>query len=271
MAGGMPPQRGETGERTHDRMGCTSWFKPSRKSLAACVQSGLCNATPANGPVMTANQVDIREVIAHGLVFDPKNSEALRTMDLHDLLLSVPRLFELLEQRDVDYTLVGGIAMLVYVQGRNTQDIDLILSADGLSRLPEIKVLDRKGHFARGTLGGLQVDLLLTDNLLFEKVRRQHTVRQRFAEREIPCASVEGLLLLKLFALPSLYRQAQFDRVELYERDLGMLLRQYRPDLEPLFEELAKHLSESDLGEVRSIVQEIQERIERAKRRFHDE
>ncbi len=192
-------------------------------------------------------------------------------MDLHDLLLSVPRLFELLEQRDVDYTLVGGIAMLVYVQGRNTQDIDLILSADGLSRLPEIKVLDRKGHFARGTLGGLQVDLLLTDNLLFEKVRRQHTVRQRFAEREIPCASVEGLLLLKLFALPSLYRQAQFDRVELYERDLGMLLRQYRPDLEPLFEELAKHLSESDLGEVRSIVQEIQERIERAKRRFHDE
>ena len=192
-------------------------------------------------------------------------------MDLHDLLLSVPRLFELLEQRDVDYTLVGGIAMLVYVQGRNTQDIDLILSADGLSRLPEIKVLDRKGHFARGTLGGLQVDLLLTDNLLFEKVRRQHTVRQRFAEREIPCASVEGLLLLKLFALPSLYRQAQFDRVELYERDLAMLLRQYQPDLEPLFEELAKHLSESDLGEVRSIVQEIQERIERAKRRFHDE
>ena len=192
-------------------------------------------------------------------------------MDLHDLLLSVPRLFELLEQRDVDYTLVGGIAMLVYVQGRNTQDIDLILSADGLSRLPEIKVLDRKGHFARGTLGGLQVDLLLTDNLLFEKVRRQHTVRQRFAEREIPCASVEGLLLLKLFALPSLYRQAQFDRVELYERDLAMLLRQYQPDLEPLFEELAKHLPESDLGEVRSIVQEIQERIERAKRRFHDE
>lgn len=219
---------------------------------------------------MATNPVNIREVIAHGIVFDPKNSEALRTMDLHDLLRSISRLFELLDQRDIDYVLVGGIAMLVYVEGRNTQDIDIILSADGLERLPEIRIEDRKGEFARGRFGDLQVDLLLTENSLFDKVRREHTVRQQFADRNIPCATVEGLLLLKLFALPSLYRQGQFDRVELYERDATMLIREFRPDLGPIFEELAKHLLESDLLEVRNIVREMEDRLQRTKKRFQD-
>ncbi len=220
---------------------------------------------------MTMNQVNIREVVTYGIVFDPKNSEALRTMDLQNLLLSIPRLFELLEDRDIDYVLVGGIAMLVYVQGRNTQDIDIILSAASLEDLPEITIEERKGEFARGHLGGLQVDLLLTENALFDEVRRKHKVRQQFTEREIPCASVEGLLLLKFFALPSLYRQGQFDRVELYERDIAMLIREFQPDLAALFEELATHLLESDLHEVRSIVREIEDRLERARNRFQAE
>ena len=219
---------------------------------------------------MMTNQVSIREVIAHGIVFDPKNSEALRTIDFQDLLRSVPRLFELLDQRDVEYVLVGGIAMLVYVEGRNTQDIDLILSADSLDRLPEISVEERKGEFARGRLGELQVELLLTDNALFDKVRREHTVRRQFAEREIPCATVEGLLLLKLFALPSLYRQGRFDRVELYERDAAMLIREFQPDLSPILEELEKHLLETDVTEIRNIVREIEERLERTQKRFRD-
>ena len=219
---------------------------------------------------MMTNQVSIREVIAHGIVFDPKNSEALRTIDFQDLLRSVPRLFELLDQRDVEYVLVGGIAMLVYVEGRNTQDIDLILSADSLDRLPEISVEERKGEFARGRLGELQVELLLTDNALFDKVRRKHTVRRQFAEREIPCATVEGLLLLKLFALPSLHRQGRFDRVELYERDAAMLIREFRPDLSPILEELEKHLLETDVAEIRDIVREIEERLERTQKRFRN-
>ena len=219
---------------------------------------------------MMTNQVSIREVIAHGIVFDPKNSEALRTIDFQDLLRSVPRLFELLDQRDVEYVLVGGIAMLVYVEGRNTQDIDLILSADSLDRLPEISVEERKGEFARGRLGELQVELLLTDNALFDKVRREHTVRRQFAEREIPCATVEGLLLLKLFALPSLYRQGRFDRVELYERDAAMLIREFQPALDPIFRELGRHLLETDVTEIRNIVREIEERLERTQKRFRD-
>jgi len=202
------------------------------------------------------------------VLFDPKNSALLRTMDLESLHASIPRLFDLLDQRGVDFVLVGGIAMLVYVEGRNTQDIDIIVAADGPECLPELQIEERKGEFARGRFGGLQVDLLFTRNRLFEKVRREHTVAQRFAERRVRCATVEGLLLLKLFALPSLYRQGRFERVENYERDIAMLVRRYEPELEPIFEELRHHLLESDLVELRTIVGEIEARIARSRGRF---
>ena len=49
----------------------------------------------------------------------------------------------------------------------------------------------------------------------------------------------------------------------LYESDISTLMHDYRPPIEPLFEELQPHLSPTDLAAVRRIVAEIQERIER--------
>ena len=60
-----------------------------------------------------------------------------------DILHTVARLFSLLEHRQVRYVLVGGIAMLQYVQGRNTQDIDLIMAMSAVQKLPEIQVTDK--------------------------------------------------------------------------------------------------------------------------------
>jgi hypothetical protein len=71
-----------------------------------------------------------------------------------------------------------------------------------LDRLPEIRLTSRDVYFARGQFDGLQIDFLLTSNPLFEQVRCRHTTVQRFAERDITTATVEGLLLLKLYALP---------------------------------------------------------------------
>lgn len=109
----------------------------------------------------------------------------------------------------------------------------------------------------------MQIDILLTRNRLFEKVRQGYATRQHFVERDIPCATVEGLLLLKLYALPSLYRQGNFARVGLYENDIATLMFSYRPNLEPLFSELAQHLSETDLTAIQQIVTEIEQRLDR--------
>ena len=82
-------------------------------------------------------------------------------------------------------------------------------------------------------------------------------------DRSIRCATVEGLLLLKLFALPSLYRQGSFERVGIYENDVAALMYAFKPDMESLLTELSKHLNEADITEARNIVADIEERIQR--------
>ncbi|MEX2092318.1 MAG: hypothetical protein WD971_06555 [Pirellulales bacterium] len=218
---------------------------------------------------MPDHLVDIGEVIVHGVLFDPKNTEAWRNMDLvQNIYRSVPKLFDLLDERGVEYVLVGGIAMLAYVEGRNTQDIDLIVDEHDLAKLPEIRIEDRNSDFARGWYGDLRVDFLFTTGKLFDTIRRKFATTKKFAERNVTCATVEGLLLMKLFALPDKYRRGHFDRVRIYEKDAADLLERFQPKTKPLFDELAKHMLPSDLDEVRKIVAEIEERLARQSQRF---
>jgi hypothetical protein len=114
------------------------------------------------------------------------------------------------------------VLRLHYVPGRNTEDIDLIINVSSLQKLPEITLISQDANFARGTFETLQIDFLLTRNPFFAMVQRQYATVHTFRERDIPCATVEGLLLLKLYALPSLYRQGNFVRVGLYENDMSV-------------------------------------------------
>ncbi len=207
-------------------------------------------------------KIHIGNVIRNAVVFNFRNWRE-GTMNPDTLLQSVARLFALLRERRIGYLLVGGVALLQYIEGRNTEDIDLIMALSSLKKLPEIQVTSQDANFARGKFNELPIDVLLTRNPLFEKIRRRYATTQHFIEQDIPCATVEGLLLLKLYALPSLYRQGNFARVGICENDIATLVYSYRPQLEPLFEELAHHLSDIDLAAVREVVAEIQQRIER--------
>ncbi len=215
-----------------------------------------------------SREVHIGEILLHAAVFGKDGGRGGRgcegdlRMD-EPLSATVSRLFATLDARGIDYLLVGGVALLQYVEGRNTEDLDLIFALSALAAVPEIRIESREGDFVRGRFDGLQVDLLLTGNPFFDEVRRRHRTTRRFVEREIPCATVEGLLLLKLYALPSLYRQANFARVGLYENDVATLLQAYRPAIEPLLAELAPYLGATELDAVRTIVADLRRRIER--------
>ena len=184
-------------------------------------------------------------------------------MNADTLPQTVARLFAILDERQFEYLLVGDVVLRRYIESRNTDCLELILSRPSLKKLPEIQIASEDADFARGKFAELQIDILLTRNRLFEKVQRKYATTQPFAERDIPCATVEGLLLLKLYALPSLYHQADFAQVGLYENDIATLIHDYRPELEALFAELGRHLSETDLAAVREVVAEIQQRIAR--------
>jgi hypothetical protein len=213
----------------------------------------------------------IGEIVRNGVMFDMKNwgGEAFNPESLPGV---VEQLFALFEERETDYLLVGGIALLSYVDGRNTQDVDFILSRADLAGVPEIAVRDENRDFVRGDFSGLQIDLLLTQNKLFDLVRKRFATVRSFGGLSIRTVTVEGLVLLKLYALPSLYRQGNFERVSIYESDITLLLMNYPVDLEAVMKILARYLLESDLLEVRETVTEIQARLRRFERsRFRED
>jgi len=211
------------------------------------------------------SSVQIGNVIRNAVAFNVKNWLVGGMMNSDSLIQSVQDFFAVLERREVDYVLVGGMAILHYVEGRNTQDLDLLMAVSSLEKLPELKVSSQDMYFVRANYNELQIDILLTQHPLFKKVHNEYSQVQRFLDCNIPLATVEGLLLLKLYALPSLYRQGNFARVGIYENDIATLLHDYQPDMSALLSVLSKYVDEKDLAEINGVIADIQNRIKRFK------
>lgn len=184
-------------------------------------------------------------------------------MTADSIIQAAQKFFEILEQRHIRYVLAGGIALLHYIEGRNTQDLDLLMAVSSLEKLPELEISSRDSNFVRARFGELPVDILLTRNPLFRRVYNRHARTVQLLERHIPIATVEGLLLLKLYALPSLYRQGNFARAGIQENDIATLFYYYEPNIEAVLEELAAYIDEADFAELEKIVAEIQNRVSR--------
>jgi hypothetical protein len=69
-----------------------------------------------------------------------------------------------------------------------------------------------------------------------------------------------------MYALPSLYRQGDGQRIGLYENDIFMLCQRYRPDTVPLLNKMRLYLDEGAIGELENILSDIQKRIDRIER-----
>ena len=196
----------------------------------------------------------IDTIIQNGQAFNLR-----RKMPMHDIRTTVRALFVELRAAKVDYVLVGGVALLSYVEGRNTQDIDLIVDPKQIGRLAwQASIQDN--DFGTANYHGLKVDLLLTTNRLFAYVRQRERTEISFDDICVPCATREGMMLLKLYALPSLYRQGNLARAALYETDILMLRQGTAIDEEKLLRVLRKHLAPHDVDELRRILQEQRER-----------
>lgn len=216
-----------------------------------------------------SSSIQIGEIIQNALVFNAQNWRNWQggIMAVESLIESVQKLFDLLEQRHIKYVLAGGIALLYYVEGRNTQDLDLLMAVSSLEKLPELEISSQDMYFARARFGGLPIDVLLTRNPLFRRVYTKYSRVVQLLERNVSIATVEGLLLLKIYALPSLYRQGNFARIGIHENDIATLIYYYRPNMQMLLKELAKYVNEADLVELQKIVTEIQNRTNRFERK----
>lgn len=214
--------------------------------------------------ISTSSTATLAAVLCHAQLFNPKRwSTLVSQSDFNQLLQAVDRLFENLDSSGIPYLLVGGIAMLTYVEGRNTEDIDLIMRRPDLDNIEQMVISEENRDFVRADYQGLQVDLLLTQNPLFEQVQQNYKTEIEWGNRRIPCATPQGLVILKLYALPSLYRQGKFDRAALYETDILQLAYNYDIALEPAIKIVDPHLIASDRSEIRDIARDIEQRRQR--------
>lgn len=173
----------------------------------------------------------------------------------------------LLESRRISFVVVGGIALLRHVHGRNTEDLDLIISAHRLGDIPELEIRERTDLFAYGCFRDLRVDVLFAEHPLFLQVTQQFAIPMDYQVGKLPTATLEGLVLLKLFALPSLYRRFDHDRIAIYEADITQLLTRTNRDDQYFLDILAPHILDSDRAELASILTDIRGRLKRMKKK----
>ncbi len=97
-------------------------------------------------------QLPIDEIVENGIVFNLR-----RKLPMYDIRATVRALFTDLRAVKVDYVLVGGVALLSYVPGRNTQDVDLIIAPKQLSKL-DWQATVQDNDFGKANYHGFQVD-----------------------------------------------------------------------------------------------------------------
>ncbi len=206
----------------------------------------------------------ISDVLYHGIAFDLKNWD--KPIVPRDVAAAGEEFLDALAAGGIDYTLVGGLALLSHVGGRNTQDIDVITAVEDLQSVEGFELRESNEWFAQGEFRGLRVDILRRERPLFGLVAREWSEVRVFGSRPVRMASAEGMILLKLFALPSLYRQFQMNKVLIYESDIGQLIETGKPDTGKLLELLSKHVPEGDLVELRKTIRELEYKLARGGR-----
>ena len=92
---------------------------------------------------------------------------------------------------------------------------------------------------------------------------REESTSVEIEGRHVALCSARGLVLLKLFALPSLYRQGNAARAALYETDVLMLLQKSDVTNEWVLDALKPHLAAHDLAEIHAILDELRARRRR--------
>ncbi len=175
---------------------------------------------------------------------------------------------ELLEAKNIAYALVGGAALMTIDDcARPTDDFDFIIAKNDIEQVEELEKESSDPNFGRYLYQGTRIDALYRNNPIFEYVMTHCLDSVAIGDKEIVRASPEGIILLKLYALPSLYQQGQQRRAMTYENDIsGLLMQCSGVNFDKMFKVLARELLPSQVDELKNILEDCQRRVN--ERRF---
>ena len=169
----------------------------------------------------------------------------------------VTKFLNLLNELQVDFCIVGGIAYLAYIQDRNTKDLDILISVTELEKIiGYVEVTNKDVNFTNARFEGMQIDFLKTSNALFEYVKEHETTNYNFTEGLYPIATVNGLILMRFDAIIDLYQKGNFNKIIFYERDLQVLTLNFDIDWEHIWEISKQFFTDGQIGEFKKMVAE---------------
>jgi hypothetical protein len=113
-----------------------------------------------------------------------------------------------------------------------------------------MQVQEQTDFFCCGRFRGIQVVVYSTANPFFEAVRLQFATTVHLAGRELPAATVGGLIALNLYAIHLLTRQRDYYRNERYELNIITLLAQYETSFEPILSLVSSHVPPDNVREL---------------------
>lgn len=212
-------------------------------------------------PTFTArtHQLAICQSIYDANAFNIRNWRDGFPIDYDMLPELVTKFLNLLEEKQVDFCIVGGIAYLAYIQDRNTKDLDILLSVNELEKIIDhVEVLNKDVNFTNAVFEGLRIDFLKTSNSLFEFVKENETTKYDFTEGLYPIATVNGLILMRFDAIIDLYQKGNFNKILFYERDLQVLTVNFDIDWEYIWKVSKKFFTNGQISEFKKMVVEWQ-------------
>lgn len=171
----------------------------------------------------------------------------------------VTKFLNLLEEKQVDFAIVGGIAYLAYIQDRNTKDLDILISVKELDKIIDyVEVTNKDVNFTNAIFEGMRVDFLKTSNAVFEYVKTHEITKYNFQEGLYPVATINGLILMRFDAIIDLYQKGRFDKIDRYEWDLSRLTRNFEIDWEHIWKVSKKFFTDGQIAEFQKMVAEWQ-------------
>jgi hypothetical protein len=210
-------------------------FQPRHTQLAIC-QS-----------IYDANAFNTQNWI-HGFETDPEM--------LPD---SVTKFLRLMDELDVEFCIVGGIAYLAYIQDRNTKDLDILISVKELNKIiGYVEVVSEDANFTNTLFEGLKIDFLKTSNRLFEYVQRNEVTTYEFAEGTFPVATINGLILMRFDSIIDLYQKGKFTKALYYERDLQVLTVGFDIDWNQIWSVSKNFFTDGQIDEFKKMISDWQ-------------
>ncbi len=164
-----------------------------------------------------------------------------------------------MDELDVEFCIVGGIAYLAYIQDRNTKDLDILISVKELEKVRgHVKVIGEDVNFTNADFEGLCVDFLKTSNALFDYVHKNEVTTYEFAEGNYPVATINGLILMRFDSIIDLYQKGKLMKALYYERDLQVLTVVFDIDWDHIWTVSKKFFTDGQINEFKKMVSDWQ-------------